>query len=322
LDVFFFEAFKEEAEALEKVLPPQITAGFTWKTIQEYGDRTIPAALISIRTQSVIPINWASELRGILTRSTGYDHITNYLQNCRRQISCGYFPLYCNRSVAEQAAMMWMSLLRKLSQQIQQFIVFNRDGLAGQECLQKTLLVVGVGNIGYEIVRIGQGLGMDVLGVDIVEKHEKVVYVSIEEGIRRADVIVCSMNLTPQNKAYFTYQLLKKARSGIIFVNIARGELSPSTVLLRLLEEKVMGGVALDVYDHESELAVALRASKSSEHSEVKATLALAGHSNVILTPHNAFNTIEAIERKVNQSIQQISHFLESGRFLWPVPTS
>jgi Phosphoglycerate dehydrogenase and related dehydrogenases len=75
-----------------------------------------------------------------------------------------------------------MSLLRKLPQQIEQFKSFNRDGLTGGECERKTLLVVGVGNVGYEVVRIGKGLDMEVLGVDVVKKHSSVSYVSIEEG--------------------------------------------------------------------------------------------------------------------------------------------
>ena len=66
--------------------------------------------------------------------------------------------------------LMWMALLRKLPQQIQNFATFYRDGITGSECQGKTLLVVGVGNIGSEVARIGQGLGMNVLGVDIRSK--------------------------------------------------------------------------------------------------------------------------------------------------------
>ena len=121
LDVFFFEAFEEEAEAFKQYLPSQIKAGFAWETIQEYNVQEPPAPLVSIRTQSKIPIAWAPELSGILSRSTGYDHIQIYLHNCRKHVYCGYLPLYCNRAVAEQSMLMWMSLLRKLPQQIETF---------------------------------------------------------------------------------------------------------------------------------------------------------------------------------------------------------
>lgn len=318
-DVFFYEAFEEEAEALKRYLPSDISAGFSWKTIQEKGDAEPPAALISIRTQSVIPISWARKLSGILSRSTGYDHIKVYLQECNENIPCGYLPLYCSRAVAEQAMLLWISLWRKLPQQIEKFKSFNRDGLTGFECERKTLLVVGVGNVGYEIVKIGKGLDMEVLGVDIVKKHSSVPYVSIEEGLSRADVIVCAMNLTPDNAGYFSYRLLKKSKPGAVFVNIARGELSPSVELLRLLDEGHLGGIALDVYNNESKLAVALRMNESSNDDEVHATLALSRRTSVIMTPHNAFNTHEAVDRKAAQSISQISHFFKHGSFLWIV---
>ena len=75
----------------------------------------------------------------------------------------------------------------------------------------------------------------------------------------------------------------------------------------------------LDVFDQESALAVALRTGLSSVDPQFKSTLALARKDHVILTPHNAFNTIEAVARKSEQSIEQVRHFLETGEFLWPV---
>jgi len=319
-DVFFYEAFEEEVEALKRYSPQNISVGFTAKTIQEYGDSQPCSPLVSIRTQSIIPLSWAKNLSGILSRSTGYNHINQYLKECKKDIPCGYLPLYCNRSVAEQAMLLWMSISRKLPQQIQSFAGFNRDGLTGQECEHKTLLVVGVGNIGYEVVRIGTGLGMKVIGVDIVRKHSSVSYVSIQEGLAKADIVVCAMNLTPDNSRYFHYDLLKKAKQGAIFINIARGEMSPSTDLLALIKENHLGGIGLDVYDRESELAVSSRTGNCTNDEQVRATLELAKHPNVILTPHNAFNTHQAVDRKARHSIQQISAFLEKGTFIWPVP--
>jgi len=305
-DVHFYEAFEEEVEALRRHLPAEIRAEFTGKTIQEAGDTVPPTQLISIRTQSVIPKGWGRKLSGVVSRTTGYDHLS------KLRIPCGYLPSYCSRAVAEQAMLFWMALLRKLPQQTHHFARFNRDGLTGLECSGRKLLVVGVGNIGSEIVKIGLGLGMNVRGVDILQKHPLVTYVAIDEGLPWADVIVCAMDLTAENAGYFRYETLKRARRGVIFVNVARGEHAPIADLLRLLDENHLGGVALDVYERESELAVALRTGNG--------TFSLLGRPNVILTPHNAFNTAEAVERKAEQTIQQIEHFLKDGKFLWPVP--
>ncbi len=318
LSVFFYEVFQEEEEALRRYLNPTIQADFTWQTIQEQGNTHPPAAFISIRTQSIIPIFWATRLTGILTRSTGYDHLYSYLQTKQHHLRAGYLPLYCNRAVAEQTMLLWMALLRKLPQQWQQFHTFNRDGLTGQECQHKTLLVVGVGHIGYEVVQIGKGLKMKVLGVDIEQKYADVTYVSITSGLAQADIVVSAMNLTSKNRNYFNYATLTQGKPGMIFINIARGELSPLADLLRLLEEPFLGGVALDVYESESELATSLRGGYPAQNLAV---LELAKYSNVILTPHNAFNTQEALERKAAQSIQQVESFLATGQFIWSVPT-
>lgn len=301
MDVFFYEAFAEEVEALRACLPATIRAGFAAATIQETGQRQPPARLISIRTQSRVPPGW--DLVGIVSRTTGYDHLTGL------KIPCGYLPLYCARAVAEQALLLWLALLRKLPQQITQFARFDRDGLTGGECAGRKLLVVGAGHIGSEIVAIGRALGMEVRRVDILPERADI---SIEAGLPWAEIIVCAMNLTADNAGYFDYRRLKQARRGALFINIARGELSPTADLARLLDEGHLGGVALDVYDREAEVAVELRAGR--------ATFPLAGRPNVMLTPHNAFNTREALARKAEQTARQVEQFLRSGRMPWPVP--
>ena len=319
-DVYFYEAFEEEADALRRYLPDDVSAGFTWKTIQEQGDHDAPAPIVSVRTQARFPESWASRVSGILTRSTGYDHIVSFWKMCTERVPAGYLPLYCNRSVAEHVLMLWMALIRKLPAQNDQFGNFNRDGLTGWECRKRTLLVVGVGNIGYEVVQIGRALEMEVIGVDIVEKHADVDYLSIDEGIGKADIVVCSMNLTDDNVNYFNEHRLRQTKKGAFFINIARGEMSPSQDLLTLVREDHLGGVGLDVYNREDEFGVLLRSGESIHDPELKAVMELAAHPKVITTPHNAFNTEESIERKAEQSVEQIVAFMRDGRFPWPVP--
>ncbi len=320
MDVFFYEAFEEEAQYLKRYMPSDIKAGYSWKTIQELEMDHPPASIISVRTQSQLPISWAEELKGILSRSTGYDHLQDYLKRIgSTTVACGYLPLYCHRAVAEQAMLLWMSLLRKLPQQIQQFRSFHRDGITGKEAEGKVLGVVGVGNIGYEIVKIGTALGMQSFGVDLFHYYEDVIYRPIEDIISIADIIVCSMNLTESNKGYFNYDRLKNVKSGTIFINISRGELSPSEDLLRLMREHILGGIGLDVFDEEKALAISLRNGEMSNREEVRASIELSHYPNVICTPHNAFNTEEGVYRKAEQSIQQIINFLGSSDFIWKV---
>ena len=129
LDVFFYEAFQEEQAALRRALKgTAIRAGFTPAAIQELDASQPMAPLISIRTQSLIPEDWPGLISGILTRSTGYDHVLDYRKRTGTDAPCGYLPLYCNRAVAEASMLLWMALMRRLPRQIEYFQAFNRDG--------------------------------------------------------------------------------------------------------------------------------------------------------------------------------------------------
>lgn len=337
MDVFFYEVFDEERQMLLRYLPAGVSAEMTPATPQEARHTAPPAKILSTRTQSLIPREWSGELSALLTRSTGYDHIVRYVREAGFRGACGYLPLYCARAVAEQALLLWLALLRKLPMQQTQFSVFHRDDLTGGETLGKTLLVVGVGNIGREVVRIGWGLGMKVLGVDIDPRHADVEYVSIEAALPRADVIVCAMNLTADNVGYFNAARLARCKPGAIFVNISRGELSPTADLLAALDARQLAGVGLDVYEDETLLATALRAEncgmrieecglrekqtdKKTRSSAVQTAMELARRPDAILTPHNAFNTAEALERKAQQTAESLVAFLKTGTFPHPIP--
>jgi len=329
--VFFFEVFQEEEQKLRQLLPTDIQIGYTDKTIQEwmnYQKKVCPAHLLSIRTQSIIPDCWTNTgyIKGILSRSTGYDHLSIY-----KPIKCGYLPCYCSKAVAEQATLLWMSLLKKLPQQISQWRTFNRDHITCSEfgTGNKVMLVVGVGNIGYQVSKIAQALNINVYGVDIVEKHPDIEYIDSKDSnnlikfLNKVDIIVCCMNLTRDNQNYFDYQLLSNVKKGAIFVNVSRGELANCNDLHRLLEEKHLGGVGMDVYPKENQLGVKLR--KRIRDTRIRFTdqeiaiLKMADMPNVILTPHNAFNTYEGLNRKVKDTIKQVISFLETGDFVWNI---
>jgi D-lactate dehydrogenase len=299
-DAVFYEAFKEEAAVLESCLPKGHRYLFTWKTIQESGHESPPARVVSTRTQSKIPLEWASRLDGLLTRSTGYDHISDYLERCGAKLKAAYLPEYAARAVAEQAMILWSSCSRLLKLQISQFDSFLRDGLTGNEIKGKTIVVAGVGRIGSQVVDIAKGLGMDAIGIDIkpsseLERKYSLRYLSWEEALPLADVFVCALPLTSRTKGLLDMALLSKIKRGAIFVNISRGEISPSEILLKLLNDGVLAGVGLDVYDHEKEIAAILRDGKTrgeipeAARPGVEAVLALRSHPRAILLPHNAF---------------------------------
>jgi len=320
IDVMFYEVFKEEEALMRRYMPDSIKADFTSKTIQAHGTNEMPVGLISIRTQSRIPSEWAKKLKGILTRSAGYDHLGEYLKITKVDIACGYLPKYCARAVGEHSIMVAFSLMRKLKNQLGAFDAFHRDDLTGTELLNKTILIIGVGNIGMQIMDIAKGLKMDVIGVDIDHKTDEIPFVPLEKGLPRADVIICAVPLTDSTRNMLNYNVLRNIKRGAILVNIARGEITPTEDLKRLIAEGILGGVALDVYEEESRLADYMRAKAGKKDRTIETILELKEYENVIFTPHNAFNTAESVERKAQQSMEAISAFLKTNVFPNPIP--
>lgn len=319
-DVVFYEVFVEEGEAIERFLPHHVKARFTTQPLRPQGRICPPAKVISVRTHSRIPLLWAPHLNGILTRSRGYDHLVSYCREAGIHIACGYLGDYCSRAVAEHAVMVMMALLRQLKRQIWSFDVFSRDRLTGAECRGRRALIVGVGCIGAQIADIARGLRMEVKGVDVVARLNDLEYVSLREGIPWADVLFCACSLTPQTAGMLNFSVLKKAKKGLLLINIARGEISPIEDMDRLLSEGIVGGLSMDVYEQEGVLADHLKGSRRSATVAIKKILKLKNRDNIIFTPHNAFNTQEALEAKAHLSAQAIQHFLQKGSFPMAVP--
>jgi len=317
--VVFYEVFDEEAEALRRYMPPEMSARFVKDTLRETKDQPF-VPVISLRTQSRIPPQWAGRLQGILTRSTGYDHILEYQRITGTSAACGYLPDYCSRAVAEHAVMVLLALLRKLPLQIGHFETFNRDGLTGRECAGKNLLVVGVGRIGRQVAVMAKACGMHVRGVDINPKASTIEYVSLAAGLAWAEAIICALPLTAATRNMFCYAAFGQSRPGAVFVNIGRGEIAPMGDLCRLMEEGRLSGVGLDVFEDEGDLARHLRLAETQLDSGLPDVQRLQRQKNIILTPHNAFNTKEALERKAQKTVESLVCFFENHKFVNPVP--
>lgn len=315
MEVVFYEVFEEEKKELKKHLPKNIQADFREGTLQSYTEKHLPAKVISIRTQSIIPLDWHEKLQAVFTRSSGTDHLKPLMRLQNRSLQMGYLPNYCARSVAEYAILMILALLKKLKKQINHFNHFNRNGLTGHNCLNCNVLVVGVGKIGSQIVKLAKSLGMIVRGVDIVQRIPTVEYVSLEDGLGLSDCVVCALPLNEDTNCLLNYKKLKILSPESIFINISRGEISPLADLERLLEENILSAIALDVYEHESELASLLQNDSRSNNEYLNLVRRLKDREDVIFTPHNAFNSTDDLEKKAELSCLALKTYSETGRF-------
>ena len=142
----------------------------------------------------------------------------------------------------------------------------------------KTAVIVGAGNIGTEVAKRLNAFDMMVIGVDICN-NEKLYFDNVElfseldEYLKIADIVVLTLPLMDSTRGMFDKTKFELMKENSIFVNLARGPLVVENDLIDSLEQKLIGGAVLDVFDVEP-------LEKNSPLWDMK---------NVILTPHNSF---------------------------------
>ena len=259
-------------------------------------------------------------LKLIATRSTGFDHID--LKECdRRGILIANVPHYGEDTVAEHAFGMLLALTRKIHRCYERTSRgdFSIEGLRGIDIAGKTFGCLGVGAIGSRVMRIAGGFGMNRIAYD---RHQDVLlsgslgfrYVDLETLLPEADVLSLHIPLTSETHHMIGRDALAKMKRGSILVNTARGGLVDTGALIESLKDGHLAGAALDVL--EAETAIAEEAELLSSHYDVETlrqvvqSNALLRMPNVIITPHNAFNSREACRRIIETTLENIHAWL------------
>lgn len=236
-------------------------------------------------------------IKYIALRSAGFDHVD--LTTCKeRGIRLANVPEYSPYSIAEHAVAMLMAVNRKLieSQILIQLHDFRLDTLTGFDVHGKTVGIVGTGKIGMAFAKIMKGFGAIVLATDPVENPEAnsqgVQYVSIEELIRRSDIISIHCPLNESTKNLFTKIQFERMKKGCVMINTSRGGILNTEDLLDALEKGIIGSACLDVYDKEKGLFFEDHRNSILTDSNFAR---LRSFKNVLITGHQAFLTHEAL---------------------------
>mgnify|MGYP000265307840 CR=1 FL=1 len=262
------------------------------------------------------------KLKFISTMSTGFDHID--LKYCRKaRIRVSNVPHYGEHTVAEHAFALILALARKLDKAINRTRKddFSLKGLMGFDLKGKTLGVIGVGNIGQHVVKIGHGFEMKVLGYGRnrdkkLSKKLGFKWVSLNSLLKKSDIVTIHVPLNKGTKHLINLKNAKYFKKGSYLINTSRGEVVDNGALLYGLKRGLLAGAGLDVLEGECEI----REERELMHGKVICdweTLIenhlLLKDKNVIVTPHSAFYTREALERILEVSVKNISGF-ENGR--------
>lgn len=256
------------------------------------------------------------KLKLIVTLSTGYDHIDIKAAK-KRNIPVCNVPHYGEHTVAEFTIGLILALSRKLFQGVKRVKEggFDYHDLRGFDLKDKTVGIIGAGHIGLHVMEILSGFGVHLLAYDPFPKKELATeyhfsYVSLPMLVKESDIISLHAPLTPSTRHIINKKVVQKMKPGVSIINTSRGGLVESESIVWGLEQGIISGAALDVLEGEDLLkertAIEYSALSPKDMRIILMNEALIAHPNTIVTPHNAFNSQEAVQRIIDTTIDTI----------------
>lgn len=323
MKAIFYEIKEWERRYLEERLK-------NWTLCFEPGAVDVSAAGADAQTADCISVFIYSQLdaaafvkfhaaRLIATRSTGFDHID--LQECRkRKIAVSNVPSYGENTVAEHTFALILMLSRKVHQSFNQVRAghLERAMLTGFDLQGKTLGVIGSGRIGLHAIRIGRGFGMRVLTYDVrqdpfLSDLLGFTYAPLETLLAESDIVSLHCPLLPSTRHIIDRAQIARMKKGALLINTARGGLVDADALIEALDSGKLAGAGLDVLEDE-ELVKEEKQLLQEPHTLEQFRAAtrnrmLLSRDDVVFTPHNAFNSQEALERILDTTIANLEAF-------------
>lgn len=319
MKIAFFNIRPREEEFFKNALAGNEVLCFSESLLPENLPEARDFEILSVFTDSKVDltvIDAFPNLKLIAARSTGYDHI-DLKKTVEKNITVSNVPVYGESTVAEFAFALLLAIAKKiiradLSVKITE--KFNREGLMGFDLIGKTFGVIGTGHIGTSAIKIAKGFNMEVLAFDAFPKQElaekfQFNYVSLEELLSRSDVISLHVPLLPETKHLINQKNISFIKRGAVLINTSRGEIVESEALIQGLETGIISAAGLDVMENE----ITLRADSEADTEALKINDKLIENANVIVTPHNASNTKEAMDRIRQTTIDNIKSFMNSN---------
>ncbi len=246
------------------------------------------ALIVRTRTKCNAALLEGSSVKFIATATIGFDHLdTDYLR---------------------QQGIEWTNAPGCNSGSVQQYIgaVLSTLALENNFSLKdKTLGIVGVGNVGSKVRKIAEILGMQVLLNDPPRERAeaKSEFISLDELLKRSDIVTLHVPLNEggaDNTLHLAdHDFFVKMKTGSYLINSSRGEVVDNEILKTVLFGNKLGGAVLDVWEHEPEIDLELL-------------------EKVILgTPHIAGYSLDGKANGTSSSVQAVSRFFNLGRDKW-----
>lgn len=321
----FFETAPWERRYLKRALAQQrLRVQLTAEPLtEETLSRAAGAEILSLFIYSTLTpslIRRLPRLRFVATRSTGFDHID--LAACRkRHITVSNVPSYGENTVAEHTFALILALSRNIHKAYVKTIKgdFSLKGLQGFDVKGRTIGIIGGGHIGLHVIKIAKGFGMNVLVCDVrknvfLSEVLDFSYVPLNVLLRRSDIVSLHVPYAASTHHLMNRETFRVMKRGALLINTARGGLVDTDALVWALDQGIVGGAGLDVLEGE-ELVKEERQLLSQDFSKEKLATVLKNHillhrENVVITPHIAFDSREALHRILGTTVSNITSWL------------
>ena len=329
MKIAFFELEKSDQEILSKSFPGAEVTFFEEKLDETNTDKAKDVEIVCVFVSSQINknvIDALPNLKFIATRSTGFNHI-DFEYAKTKGINISYVPAYGSHTEAEFTFGLILNLSRNIIKAnnyirgTSNFHYFHE--MEGFDLAGKTLGIIGTGKIGKNVLKIAKGLAMNVVAYDLFPdlsfaKENNFEYRTLDEVIAAADVITLHAPYTKENHHLINKEKIMLMKRGVHLINTARGELVDTDALIWGLKGGIIAGAGLDVLEGERELkdeieilSSAARSLKVDEYKTLLEDRILIDMPNVIITPHIAFYTREAVAEILKVTADNIKGFME-----------
>lgn len=255
----------------------------------------------------------------VSTRTIGYEHV-DYKQAAKFGITVSNVS-YTPYTVAEYTVMCILMAVRKMKTIMYRYMGqdFGLNNVRGKEIRNLTIGVIGTGKIGEAVIQDLSGFGCRILAYDMYEKDSvkaRAEYVSLEQLWKNCDVITLHAPATEDTFHIINTNTISQMKKGVVIVNTARGILIDTDALIQGLIDKTIGAAALDVVEQEGKIYHKDNKYQIISHPQMAVLNAM---PNVLMTPHTAFFTEEAVGNMVEYSIRSCMQTIKGEENPWKI---
>lgn len=258
----------------------------------------------------VLAVLAKNNVKYIAVRAAGYDN-TDIKAAAKLGLKVANVPAYSPYAIAEHAVALILALNRKivLADHNVHLKNFSIENLIGFDLKNKTIGIIGTGRIGSVFAGIMHGFGCRLTGYDIFENislQEKygLRYADMDTLCRESDIISIHTCLTPQTKYIINKKWIDIMQHGIMLINTSRGGCINTADVIEGLTAGRIGYYGADVYENEKGVFF-----HDHSHTEIKdeMLMKLLSFPNVLITPHQAFATKEALSNIASTTFENIN---------------